>query len=371
MRHPNEGVLRRLVDEPAGVADADRAHVAGCPVCLVALAEARDDATAVGAALRSDVSMDVDMDMDMDVDVDMDAAWARLTATESRARAATAPVGRRTWGTTLRRPAVAALGFVVVVAGAGVAAANDWLPIFADAEGIEPIAVSSDLDLSAVPDLTDYGTLEVTGADEPAPVADEAAAESLTGLDVPEVAALPDGVSGEPQYMAIGEVAATFTFSAERAAQAAAEAGEDLPPVPSGLDGAQVRLTVGPAVAAVWAGDSGVPALVVARAGAPEAFASGTDFAELRAYLLSLPGLPEEVAAQLRSFSPDASTLPLPVPADYATSSPVEVNGDEATLLTSREGFLAGVVWVEDGVVTAVAGSLSGGEVLSIASGLR
>jgi hypothetical protein len=361
MRHPTEGVLRRLVDEPAGVADADRAHVAECPVCLVALAEARDDATAVGAALGSDVAMDVDVD----------AAWARLTATESRTRVVAAPARRRGWGRTLRRPAVAALGFVVVVTGAGVAAANDWLPIFSSADEIEPVAISSDLDLSAVPDLTDYGTLEVTGAEEPAPVAGEAAAEELTGLEAPDVAALPDGVSGEPQYLAIGEVAATFTFSAERAAQAAAEAGEDLPPVPPGLDGAQVRLTAGPALAAVWAGDSGVPALVVARAGAPEAFASGTDFDELRDYLLSLPGLPEEVAAQLRSFQPDASTLPLPVPADYATSEPVEVNGEEATLLTSRDGFLAGVVWVEDGVVTAVAGSLSGSEVVSIASGLR
>jgi hypothetical protein len=362
MRHPNEGVLRRLVDEPAGVADADRAHVADCPICLVGLADARNDAAAIGAALRTD-SM---------ADVDVDAAWARLTAAQSQNIAAVrTPARRRGWGAALRRPAVAALGFVVVVTGAGVAAANDWLPIFASAEEIEPIAISSDLDLSAVPDLTDYGTLEVTGAEEPSPVADEAAAEAFSGLDVPEVAALPDGVSGEPQYLAIGEVTATFTFSAERAAQAAAEAGEDLPPVPAGLDGAQVRLTAGPAVAAVWAGDSGVPALVVARAGAPEAFASGTDFEELRAYLLSLPGLPEEVAAQLRSFSPDASTLPLPVPADYATSSPVEVNGDEATLLTSRDGFLAGVVWVEDGVVTAVAGSLSGSEVVSIASGLR
>ena len=37
MRHPSEGVLRRLVDEPAGVTDDDRAHVAGCPVCLRAL----------------------------------------------------------------------------------------------------------------------------------------------------------------------------------------------------------------------------------------------------------------------------------------------------------------------------------------------
>ena len=360
MRHPNEGVLRRLVDEPAGVADADRAHVADCPICLVGLAEARDDATTIGAALRAESA----------ADVDLDAAWARLTAEQSRAGAVRAPARRRQWGAALRRPAVAALGFVVVVTGAGVAAANDWLPIFATEE-IQPIAVSSDLDLSAVPDLTDYGTLEVTGADEPAPVADEAAAEALTGLDAPEVTALPDGVSGDPQYMAIGEVAATFTFSAELAAESAAEAGANLPPVPPGLDGAQVRLTAGPALAAVWAGDSGIPALVVARAVAPEAFASGTDFEELRAYLLSLPGLPEEVAAQLRSFSPDASTLPLPVPAEYATSAPVEVNGDEATLLTSRDGFLAAVVWVEDGVVTAVAGSLSGSEVVSIASALQ
>src|SRR5918998_5899017 len=137
MRHPTEGVLRRLVDEPAGVADADRAHVAGCPVCLVALAEARDDATTVGAALISDASMDVDVD----------AAWARLTATESRTRAVQAPARRRNWGSVLRRPAVAALGFAVVVTGAGVAAANDWLPIFATEE-IEPVAISTDLDLS-------------------------------------------------------------------------------------------------------------------------------------------------------------------------------------------------------------------------------
>ena len=53
------------------------------------------------------------------------------------------------------------------------------------------------------------------------------------------------------------------------------------------------------------------------------------------------------------------------------TSSPAEVDGEQATVLTSRDGFFAGVVWVEDGVVTAVAGSLSAGEVLSIASGLQ
>jgi hypothetical protein len=32
---------------------------------------------------------------------------------------------------------------------------------------------------------------------------------------------------------------------------------------------------------------------------------------------------------------------------------------------------MAGVVWVDDGIVTAVAGSLSDDEVLSVARGLR
>jgi hypothetical protein len=54
-----------------------------------------------------------------------------------------------------------------------------------------------------------------------------------------------------------------------------------------------------------------------------------------------------------------------------ATSEPTEVNGHPATLLTSRDGLIAGVVWVEDGIVTAVAGSLSPDEVVSVASDLR
>ena len=51
MRHPSEGVLRRLVDEPAGVTDDDRAHVAGCPTCLRALETTRAEARLVDAAL--------------------------------------------------------------------------------------------------------------------------------------------------------------------------------------------------------------------------------------------------------------------------------------------------------------------------------
>ncbi|RBY94655.1 hypothetical protein DQ244_05040 [Blastococcus sp. TBT05-19] len=363
MRHPTEGVLRRLVDEPAGVSDADRAHVAGCDTCLRALDEIRADAELVGAALATSGSSAVDTD----------AAWARFSTAPA---SAPAPVFRPAptaaparWRTAVRRPAVAALGATVLLAGAGVAAANDWLPIF-QAEQIDPIAVTS-ADLVQIPDLSAYGDLQVVREPEPEQVADAAAAEERTGLAVPEVGELPEGVTGDPTYQAAGVLEATFTFSAAKAAQAAAAEGEVLPPTPAGLDGSRLRLQAGPGVAAMWAQPTGVPTLVVARVGAPTVASSGVPFETVRDHLLSLPGLPENVAQQLRGLAADAGTLPLPVPAELVTSSTADVDGAEATVLTSRDGLFAGVVWVEDGVMTGVAGTLSADELLQVARGLR
>ena len=109
----------------------------------------------------------------------------------------------------------------------------------------------------------------------------------------------------------------------------------------------------------------------MARTAAPTAFSSGIPFETARDYLLDLPGMPEEVADQLRGYSADGGTLPLPVPADEAIASETDVDGVPATLLRSRDGALTAVVWVDEGVVTAVAGSLSADEVLSVARGLR
>ncbi|WP_104522555.1 hypothetical protein [Blastococcus atacamensis] len=363
MRHPSEGVLRRLVDEPAGVPDADRSHVAACSTCLRALDEVRADAELVGAALTTSGA----------AAVDADAAWARFSAAPA-APAPTpafrpAPAARNRWRSAVRRPAVAALGATVLLTGAGVAAANDWLPIFS-AERIDPVQVTS-ADLVQIPDLSAYGDLQFTREPDPEQVPDAATAQERTGLAVPEVGALPEGVTGDPTYQAAGLVEATFTFSAARAAQAAAAEGEVLPPPPAGLDGSMLRLQAGPGVAAMWAQPTGVPTLVVARVGAPTVASSGVPFETVRDYLLSLPGLPDGVADQLRSLSPDAGTLPLPVPAELVTSSTADVDGTEATVLTSRDGLFAGVVWVEDGVMTGVAGTLSADELLSVARGLR
>src|ERR687893_230960 len=105
MRHPTEGTLRRLLDEPAGVADPDREHIAGCPVCLSELAAARQDAAVTRAAL----------------DVDL----------------------------------ATAVGVALLLGGAGAAAAADWLQIFRT-EQVAPVTVS-EADLVELPDLTAYG----------------------------------------------------------------------------------------------------------------------------------------------------------------------------------------------------------------------
>ena len=356
MRHPTEGVLRRLVDEPAGVADVDRRHVAGCSQCLGALAAIREDAHLVGAALGSDAAEGVDVA----------AAWRRLsTAAPATRPARTAQPGARRFSGLLRRPAVAVLAVAVVLTGAGTAAANDWLQIFRT-ERVAPVSITT-RDLVALPDLSAYGELVMTREPDVHEVRDATTAAAQTGLDVPGVRELPRGVSGKPVYQVGGKASATFTFSAERAARAAAAAGEALPPVPPRLDGSSVRLDAGPGVAQVWTSSTGAPALVVGRAVAPKAYSSGVPFEVLRDYLLSLPGLPDEVASQLRAFAADGSTLPLPVPADRVTSSPAQVGGVSATLLESRDRTLAAVVWVDDGAVTVVAGSLDTDEVLSIA----
>jgi hypothetical protein len=358
MGHPTEGVLRRLLDEPAAVAATDRDHVTACDACRAALERARSEAMDVAALLE------------VPDDVDVVAGWQRLSTAAAVGATGTTIHGRpnRLRG-ILSRPAIAGAAVAVILAGAGTAAANDWLPIFRT-EAVAPVSISTG-DLNALPDLRGYGEVRVIAQPDVRPVADAKSAARQSGLDAPEVAELPRGVTGEPRYQVGGEAVVEFTFSAERAARTAAAAGETLPPVPAGLDGSRVRLVAGPGVAAIWSKQGGSPVLVVGRAVAPSALASsGVPFEVMRDYLLSLPGLPEAIASSLRTFNADGSTLPLPVPADYVTTSSAEVDGLPATVLVTRDRSTAAVVWVDDGVMTVVAGALDSDEVLAVAGGL-
>jgi hypothetical protein len=344
------------LDEPAGVPDAEYEHVRSCPTCGAALTAAQEDAAFAATALA------------VDADMDVDDAWERFThALAVDEPVAPVPVTRRR--RSLRGRAATLLGVAVLLGGAGAAAATDWLQIFR-AEQVTPLAVNQ-TDLVSLPDLSAYGELEVVKEPNVRSEKDARSAARASGLDVPVVDALPRGVTGVPAYQVGEQASAVFTFSAAKAAEAAARTGRPLPAPPAGLDGGRFRLVVGPGVAAVWAGNSGLPALVVGRATAPAVFSDGVPLATAREYLLSLPGLPADVAAQLRRFFGTPGTFPLPIPADELTTDATEVGGAPATLFRSPDGAMTGVAWVTEGEVHVVAGSLSPDEVLTVARGLR
>ena len=167
MRHPTDGTLRRLLDEPAGVADADREHVAGCPRACPGWPPPRQDAALAGAAL------------DVELAVDVDAAWQRLShavAAGERGRRPRPQSARSLAGRRCAARWSPALGVVAVLLGAGAAAAADWLQIFRT-EQIAPVTITQ-ADLVELPDLSAYGDLEVTEEPDVREVADAAAAEA-------------------------------------------------------------------------------------------------------------------------------------------------------------------------------------------------
>ncbi len=366
MRHPTDGTLRRLLDEPAGVADADREHVAGCPVCLSGLAAAREDAAAAGAAL--DVELAVGRGRGLAA-----AVAARSPPTDAaarRRRLAPAAAG----APALRSPRVAALA---VVAAAGRGRRRGRRGLAADLprpSGSHP-SRSPRPTSSSCPTSPPTATLEVTEEADVREVADAAAAEEATGLSVPRVGELPRGVTGEPD--APGRRPGERRCSRSRPSRprgSPRDSGEALPPPPAGprrqpvpagrRPGARRGLVGGAAACRPWSWP--------ARSRPPRTPRASRS---RRPATTCCPcrGSPTTSPSQLRGFSGDGTTLPLPVP-DRARSraSAADVGGAPATVLTvaGRHAWRAWSGW-SDGVVTAVAGSLSDDEVLSVARGLR
>lgn len=363
MKHLSDGALRRSIDEPESLPDVQAHHLQHCEHCSAALALAQQDRVASESAVLTTSRQDPDID----------AAWDRLqTSLRSQAgtsSASSAAFDRPSWRSkVMKAPVLAAAGALLVVGGATAAAANDWLPIF-HTESITPVAVNVN-DLTQLPDLSSFGRWDLKTDPSLVDVPDASAASDQTGLQVVTPTDLPTGVEGDPKYQVMDQQVATFTFSERKARALAQAAGEPMPPLPPGLDGAALRLELGPAVVQTWSQESGMPTLIVAQVGAPTASSNGIPLETLRDALLSLPGLPDDVATELRAATGDGTTLPLPVPADqYATTS-AAVNGTPATVITSRDQSLAGVVWLDGDVVTIVAGPLDTQEVLSVADGL-
>ena len=332
MRHPTEGVLRRLLDEPAGVSDPDREHVAGCPQCLGELAAMRAGRRprrrGAGRPRRC-------------ADVDVAAAWRRLSHGQRPV-----PAPRRSGGARARRRAPAGRALAAPPCRRRSSRSPSSWPAPAplppttgcrsSGPSRSPRSASAPPTCVALPDLSAYGERRGDRRRRPARGRRRGGrgggdrARRARG-DRP----CPRGVSGEPVYQ-VGARGERHLHLLGRAGRPGRRRGRGdaagRPAGPGRQPGAAGRRP-GRGRRSGRSRRPVCPPSLVGRAVAPTAFSSGVPFETVRDYLLSLPGLPDDVAAQLRTFTADGSTLPLPVPADQVTTSSAEVNGVPATVL--------------------------------------
>ena len=371
MRHLPEGRLRRLVDEPLAVADAQVDHVVRCARCRTRREGiAKDAVVAVSLLSRPQPVPDID------------GAWSRLQSSladpavsdQTRLRLP----ARRYWHLGVlpipSTPVRAALAAIV----AGAAAATVLSIVLAPSRVPVPKLPTSSTDFQAVADVVGidgsgvlggfgtpsgslrlpFGVVRWTSAGRAYRVGSIAAADKATGMDLRLPAVVPAGV-GQPESILVQpEVTATIRFNAV--------AG-------SALGGTSLTVTAGPAVLVEYRSplaSFGLPTLATFAMRRPTASSTQAVSAQLEAFVLARPGLPAGLAQEIRLLADLGTTLPVPT-LPGADVRQVDVGGSPGVLVTEGSGAASGVIWEDHGgVVHAALGLLDQKDILDVANQL-
>jgi hypothetical protein len=364
--HLNEGTLRRMIDDPDFKAGAGASHLETCSECRSRYEAVASDAKAIASLIAVP-----------DASVNVARAFQRVRSTSA---------ARPRFGFRLplvrpgSRPMIVALAAAVSAVALLVVAVAEGGVVFAPTT-VTPVPVTL-ADMQSLSQLSQYGTITWTTQPQLQVAATAAEAASVSGLQPPKVDQLPQGVSSTVTYAAMPKAVAVFTFSADKAAAAAAQSGKTLPALPAGMDGDKLTVTIGPAVGEIFGNlkpssgsdvsQANLPQLVVGESSAPTATSSSSAITvkALLNYLLAQPGISPELAAAIKAIGDPSTTLPIPVPIEYATSSKVQVQGVDAVALGDNTGVGSGVIWVKNGLVYAVAGTIKQTDAINIANNL-
>lgn len=370
MRHLSEGTLRRIYDEPLALTSSDQAHFDQCTECKTRFDSIANRARATAALLS--------------VPAFTPEPAAALRSIQLRIRRDDAARRRRWYEAWLERtslrwrrattPAIAvALALVLATGLAATGVAQNLVRVF-EPKTVTPVQISSS-DFANTGKLLDYGDVKWTPSAPTVKVLSDAnSAAAQSGLPVLVPGTLPNGVSGSPSFGVVSHATGSLTFDAERLRASAAKNGVHLNPMPDRINGSKLIVNGGPGLLEVWGlsantSQAQMPTLVIAQTRAPTVDSTGASTTELEVYLLSQPGVPPEIATQIKAIKDPSTTLPIPIPKGFATTEPVQVNGVSGLLIKAVVG--AGVVWVKDGVIYAVGGQLTPDQVLAIANSLH
>jgi hypothetical protein len=138
----------------------------------------------------------------------------------------------------------------------------------------------------------------------------------------------------------------------------------------STLSGSSLVVSLGPAVAVSYNGAStldGIGPLGIVTVAQPLAIATGATTEEIENFLLSQPGVPADLADEIRLLGNLQTTLPIPTPPGM-TSEQTEIDGSRAVLLVDNSDAASAAIWADrNGVVHAVAGLLDKEDLMSVA----
>ncbi|MGI8607652.1 MAG: hypothetical protein ACR2MY_00270 [Candidatus Dormibacteria bacterium] len=392
MSHLNEGILRRMQDEPATTSAADSAHFASCEECRGRAEQVRAEASGVSVLLAVPESR-----------VEPQVALLRV-----RRLAADQPTGGpQGWLARLRqrrvfRPAAAAIltvGLMGALVATGVA--EGVVQTF-EPQQFKPVSVSTG-DLKSLPDLSQFGTYKL--GTQPTFRSATSAQAALVGSGLGKVlvpGSLPKDVSGQPQFETFGTLQGSFTIDRDKAAKYEQSRGHALPAMPDGMNGSTISVTAGPGVLTIYGGPSlanvgtpaedsagapisksarrgggegfQIPSLAIVQMTTPKVNSSGASIQDLENYLAGLPGMPADLAAQIKAIGDPTTTLPVPVPTGQG-SHDVTVgkgnNAEKGLFVGDSTGLGAGVIWQHKGILYAVVGTLSEGDVVAVANSLN
>jgi hypothetical protein len=323
--------------------------------------------------------------------VDTDGALDRFrTRVQAEGIVSVAPAARRRAPARWLQGLAAAAGVAIVAYALALSGLADTvLKIFEPKSVVAVPLTQSDLNylgqacsgLNLQECMGAYGTFVWTEPPQPKEVQSRGQASGEAGFAALAPTSLPSSVTGNPRYGVINRSSATFTFSAASTSQAAARQNRTAPPLPANMDGSKLFITGGPAIVQFWGAPAGapsatgaypdVPTLVVGQAKAPTVSSDGVTVDQLRAYLLSQPGVSPQLAAAIRAIGDPSSTLPVPVPAELAVSHPVTVQGVQGLFIGDNTGIASAVIWQKDGMMFEVIGSFTESQALAIANSMR
>jgi hypothetical protein len=203
---------------------------------------------------------------------------------------------------------------------------------------------------------------------EATPAADAAEASQLAGFTVRQ----PEGEGPSQIYVTDGG-AFTMTIDRQKAQGLLDEAGRSDLILPESVDGAEISVTVPPAVSLAY-GDCPKPEADVEEAEGQKSYPDCVIFAQIPSPSVSAPanldidklaqvgleftGMTAEEAAAFTSTIDWTSTLVVPIPRNTASYEQVSVDGVTGTLIqhASRDGEPStfALLWVKDGVVYAI-----------------